>query len=635
MKTISKQIFSLGLLLLATACTQEQLNENSQMPDGVFPLQIASVTVGGEGEAHSRVAENNDGSGSVFKTADIFCVQFANNSKVGTYRITDDAGHCEAENAIYWVSTNTYLTGWYPISTTIDLSNQTDGLAYLLKATSDRIDYTTQPTLTFTNQLAKVRISLEFIGVEESANVIEEVQIKSYTSCTHEKGVIVSSDASASEDNYIKMHKATYNGKTYWEANLVPGVLGAAEALKFKRNGVEETFSLDSDVTLEAGKLSLITIPVHDNSYKYVYLNLLTAETTISEKSILLGTTSQRIIIADGTDITLCGAIINNQIKCEGDATIHLLSKNVVTCSSENRAGIEAGPSDKTLKIDGSGKMTVTGGRFAAGIGSGRDTSCGAITISGGTIVATGGQYGAGIGSGYYNSSCGAITISGGTIVAMGDQYGAGIGSGGAYNYYHYPTCGAITISGGTITANGQDGAGIGSGRYGSSCDAIEISGGTITANGQRGAGIGSGHRSSTCGAITISGGTITANGQDGAGIGSGNNHSSCSAITISGGTITATGSLSGAGIGSGENKSSCGAITISGVSGMRVNSGAYNSACIGKGNQSGNVGEIKVTNSSIILDNSGGTNAPYFNPSPTVNTGNKFYDKDGKEITL
>ena len=242
--------------------------------------------------------------------------------------------------------------------------------------------------------------------------------------------------------------------KTYWEANLVPGTLIASDALKFKRNGGEVTFSLDRDVTLEAGKLSLITIPVHDNSDKYVCLNLLTAERTISEKSILSGQTNQKIKIADGTDITLCGAIINNQIKCEGDATIYLLSENVVTCSSKKFAGIEAGPADKTLKIDGSGKLTVTGGQDGAGIGSG----------------------------------------------------------------YWYSTCGAITING---------------------------------------------------------------------------------------------------------------------VKGMRVNSGANNSACIGKGNNSRNVGEIKVTDSTIILDNSGGTNAPYFNPSPTVNSGNTFYDKDGNVITL
>lgn len=68
-----------------------------------------------------------------------------------------------------------------------------------------------------------------------------------------------------------------------------------------------------------------------------------------------------------------------------------------------------------------------------AGIGGHSSTSCGNIEIQGGNITATcTGKWGAGIGGGGYSSSvaCGYITISGGTVTANGGGYAAGIGSG-------------------------------------------------------------------------------------------------------------------------------------------------------------------------------------------------------------
>ena len=117
-----------------------------------------------------------------------------------------------------------------------------------------------------------------------------------------------------------------------------------------------------------------------------------------------------------------------------------------------------------------SGTIVATGGNFAAGIGSGSWNHCGNITITGGTITAYGGLQAAGIGTGegqdgeegwedpefgYMEgtdskpSTCGNITISGGTVIAIGGNRGAGIGTGFIGN------CGNITITDGVtcITA--------------------------------------------------------------------------------------------------------------------------------------------------------------------------------------
>ena len=195
------------------------------------------------------------------------------------------------------------------------------------------------------------------------------------------------------------------------------------------------------------------------------------------------------------------------------------------------------------------GTLTATGGGYGAGIG-GRNgdrngSSCGNITIHGGSVAATGGDEAAGIGGGKGGSG-GNITINGGNVTATSGDEAAGIGGGQS------GSGGNITINGGNVTATSVTfAAGIGGGQSGSGGN-ITINGGNVTATSEAfAAGIGGGQESSG-GNITINGGTVTATGgQDGAGIGSGS-HGSYGTITINGGSVTATGGDNGAGIGGG-----------------------------------------------------------------------------------
>ena len=91
--------------------------------------------------------------------------------------------------------------------------------------------------------------------------------------------------------------------------------------------------------------------------------------------------------------------------------------------------------------------MTATGGLYSAGIGSGVSySSCGNITISGGTVTANGGNNSAGIGSGYCDSECSDITIKN-TVTKVEATKGANapnsIGAG------NYSSCGTVTIEDG------------------------------------------------------------------------------------------------------------------------------------------------------------------------------------------
>ncbi len=260
-----------------------------------------------------------------------------------------------------------------------------------------------------------------------------------------------------------------------------------------------------------------------------------TGEVTLQDGDMLMGTGGKNtnVMIADGATVTLCDVNIGYGIICAGSAEITLIGTNSVTGSSL-RAGIQAGGDGTMLTIKGDGSLSATGGTHCAGIGSGYNGSCGAITIEGGNITAIGGVNSAGIGSGK-NGTCGTINIAGGSVTATGNTFSAGIG--GGYASDATSSCGAINISGGTVTATGGNGA----------------------------AGIGSGH---------------TANGT-----------SSGGDITITGGTVEATGGSSGAGIGCGYGHSdsgsysTCGNITIARtVMSVTATKGRYAQHCIGRG---------------------------------------------------
>lgn len=267
---------------------------------------------------------------------------------------------------------------------------------------------------------------------------------------------------------------------------------------------------------------------------------LAASDYNINSASVTLSTPGTYTISGTGAkttnNITISGpgeydiSLVNVNINCsatkgkaamalQNGAQVRLTIANTSTLvSGENRAGIEV-PEDCSLEIDGTGKLTVTGGAgqydAAAGIGGGANQTNGPITISGGNITANGGDHSyngaSGIGGG-----CGAdgqdITISGGTVVANGsiESYNGAAGIGGG----SLGSAADITVLGGTVTAyaskNSHLGAaGIGGGYMGSA-QRLSFSGGTTNAASSsgantNGAGIGGGY-GGTASYITISG---------------------------------------------------------------------------------------------------------------------------------
>lgn len=184
-------------------------------------------------------------------------------------------------------------------------------------------------------------------------------------------------------------------------------------------------------------------------------------------------------IVIEGGNITAkggSGAGIGGGNDNHSCGTIIIKGGNITATGSGEAAGIGSGQEGScgAITITG-GNITAQGGGEAAGIGSGNadqaTNTCGAISISGSAqVTATGGKYAAGIGSGngnddsgnIYVSSCGAISITGGTIEATGGNDAAGIGGG----WYGKFTSISITkdITRVTATSGGQNYAPIGKG---------------------------------------------------------------------------------------------------------------------------------------------------------------------------
>ena len=129
------------------------------------------------------------------------------------------------------------------------------------------------------------------------------------------------------------------------------------------------------------------------------------------------------IVIDAGATVTLHNVSVNPKgeqswpgITCDGSATIILSGENVVHPTFDFYPAIKAGPEGTTLTIQGEGRLTATAGEHAAAIGCRQGASCGAITISGGTITATNNSGSHAVIGGYYvsNPFCTSVSITSG-----------------------------------------------------------------------------------------------------------------------------------------------------------------------------------------------------------------------------
>lgn len=448
--TVSKMIFG-AVLLLFTACTQDEPTEQgTALPDGEYPLQIGSVSITAEAseEPWTRVAENADGSGSVWQTNDAITVSLDGETATYTY----DGSAWTSDAPLYWKNTQpATVTAWYtsPSATTdgmIDLSDQSSGLAYVLQATAPDASYNNSVSLEFKHQLAKVRVK-----PTGSIERIKSIEVYSYTTCTAANGTV----ATGNEQGWITMKESDYNSGKCWEANVAPDV----KISSLRLNGYKET-SLGSAITSTAGALHEITIgvtsaiPPDAKEVDLSYENYITDAGTY----VFRGTGSRIIeIYGAGSyeiyleDVNINVDYLNYAIDIGGNAevTFHVVgTDNHITATpnwtNNSRAGIyvEQGCSLTITADDPNSTLYASGCSGGAGIGGWINrfisSGCGDITIQNVTVHASGSGsdeqgIGAGIG-GAGDGEVGTLTIQDATVHTYGGSnsscFAPGIGVG-------------------------------------------------------------------------------------------------------------------------------------------------------------------------------------------------------------
>ena len=188
--------------LLLSACSQDELTENTALPEGEYPLQIGSVTLTAEvsEQPWTRVSENQaNGMSSVWKDRDKIGVRIGDNEETGIYVMNVDAEGrvvgVTPEKPVYWKDKQpATITAWYPVKEELDFTHQDQGLTYLLQGTStSNADYNTSANLTFSHQLAKVWAKLEGTKADE----VTAVTVRSYPKATHNQGTNVTTEGDA------------------------------------------------------------------------------------------------------------------------------------------------------------------------------------------------------------------------------------------------------------------------------------------------------------------------------------------------------------------------------------------------------------------------------------------------------
>ncbi len=477
-----------GLLLLAS-CSQDGEPAGEPLPDGQYPLQIASVTLDVEGteQPWTRIAETADGSGSTWTGGERIGVRIAN-GEPGTYTVQAD-GTVSPVTPAYWQSTAaTYVYAWYPVEETVRLADQTGGLAYVLQTPDVAATYGQPVSLAFTHKLAKVRVVLG--GTQ--ARQVTQVEVNNYTQCSNNKGSLA---YNGNDQGWIKMHQAD---ATTWEANVIPG--SQIDPANFIRlNGTAMTTNLTGlPSTLGAGQMYTVSLTVGEP--------VLQDGATLTEPGTytMQGTYTQGITIqGDGITVVMDGATVSTSgigINVQSDATIQVQgADNAITSGG---AGIYVAEGS-TVTIEGSGRddqLTARGSNSCCGIGgyitrSNSGVSCGNITIRNVTVYSYGsirGDMAAGIGS-TGDASCGAIAIDNAAVHAYGAdlefQATPAIGSGfpSAMTPTSIPT---VTITG-QSEVHAHRGGSVGStdyigwggmwGNHTAAANAVNLGGGTCT----------------------------------------------------------------------------------------------------------------------------------------------------------
>lgn len=460
-----------------TACTQEELMDGDVLPEGLYPVEIASVSIGGEvgvqpwgADAPQTRAVDGEYEGEIrtlWQKGDIFYTKFKDGDGIGSYTVTGIGG-INRGKTLYWRSTTREetLVSWFTQPSLdadggmLDISNQAEGLAYVCRKEQTVKYGEGDITVVLKHQLAKVRVYVQGTGYEgDAAGVsINGVPI----SCSVVDGVPTASG----ETGTITMHPTTLNNAVCFEANLLPGTVGGEKAFTVSFES-EDSITLDvEEFKVDRGKIYIVNLRLQKSGTTVIDLSE-GKEVNISGGGnyFIHGAGSKGIKVTGSGNPTIYLANVSldvaddNAINLQSNATLVIQGND--TIKSSNGAGIFVA-SGKTVAIQSSdyadNALFVQAGGEAAGIGGYANTNCGNITIKNiglyayGSSAKNGGAC-PGIG-GAGSGKCGTITIEDSKVYAYGATSGSNhapaIGSAQPANG-ESPAAPSVNVSGGDI----------------------------------------------------------------------------------------------------------------------------------------------------------------------------------------
>lgn len=270
----------MAMATLAVACTHEEPRGSEAAAD-VSRRPMTFTAAGPQpmaGPTPTRVADNSgDGAGSTWTDGDrirIVATSLSDGNTASTLcTLRADGSVAGYTRQMYWTTTGLYrITAWYAnisdnrtTDSAIDLSDQSRGLAYVLKADTT-VAYAFSNSrngdiqLSFAHQLARVRVRLTSNagGAIPTANA--DVWIRNcHTLCTISDGDVI---PAGSASNNIRMRRPQEPDGCF-EANVMPDAgetSRRAYALAVEVDGKPTAVHLAQPVAFARGKTYTITI---------------------------------------------------------------------------------------------------------------------------------------------------------------------------------------------------------------------------------------------------------------------------------------------------------------------------------------------------------------------------------------
>ena len=457
-QNILKTAIMLAATLLIAACTNDEMADSQPetLPEGMYPLTFTATQADVVASPQTRVTDSDEDGIHKSKWTDgdqiKVVVSEGGNDMETTCTLKNDGSIESYTPPVYWkTNQESTINAWYSnitdqstvTSNTVNLADQSKGLAYVLKAdeVTDAKYNSKNISLNFKHQLAKVRVKLEKRIYEDDLSDATVKMKGCYTSCTVSNGVVTAGGTTGD----ITMHKATYGSDTYYEANVVPGTTLKTNAFEISLNGKTTMANLKKEIKLDKGNVYSITLAIDNKELT----EITSGEISKSGDYIMTGNISEKVTLrGDNISLILYNVTSSGGIEIKsGTPTIQIKGTN----NSLTEVGIVLAASNAHVVIQGDGssksKLTIRNTN-TVGIGVQKDeTNCGNITIKDVEVdvevnpsskaAAIGGTYG-------FGSGCGNILIENSVVRAKGGMGASAIGFGFIGGKYEI---GTITIN--------------------------------------------------------------------------------------------------------------------------------------------------------------------------------------------